>query len=145
MNVNPVTGLIASMYKLDEEIFDKRCGKVIDLREKIVLPGLVDIHTHIFLHTYSKTLTLNQICDESDVEQILCASNHAKAALLVGYTTYPDLGTEGLYYADIWLRGLCCRNLDVDFVLHDFGRVVVLSEIVIVHIPEINRPLQVVR
>lgn len=76
-----------------------------------MLPGLVDAHTHIFLHPYSETPALNQMRDESAVERIVRATNHVKSALMAGYTTYRDLGTEGLRDADVSFRDTINRGI----------------------------------
>ena len=49
--------------------------------------------------------------DESAVERIVRATNHARAALLAGYTTYRDLGTEALGSADASLRDCINRGI----------------------------------
>lgn len=49
--------------------------------------------------------------DQSAVERTIRASNHARAALLAGYTTYRDLGTEALGNADANLRDCINRGL----------------------------------
>ncbi|ORX35474.1 hypothetical protein BD324DRAFT_632982 [Kockovaella imperatae] len=83
----------------------------IDLRGLTVIPGLVDAHTHIFLHSYDETPSINQERDESEVERILRASNHLKAALKAGYTTYRDLGTEGMRDLDTGVRNAVNRGI----------------------------------
>lgn len=83
----------------------------IDLRGLTVLPGLVDAHTHIFLHSYGEASPLYQERDESMVERVLRAGNHCKAALRAGYTTYRDLGTEGVSDADIGVRDAINRGI----------------------------------
>jgi imidazolonepropionase-like amidohydrolase len=83
----------------------------IDLRAFTVLPGLVDAHTHIFLHPYSEASSINQERDESLVERTLRAANHCRAALKAGYTTYRDLGTEGLGSADVNVRDTINRGI----------------------------------
>ncbi|KAL0937738.1 amidohydrolase domain containing protein [Colletotrichum truncatum] len=49
--------------------------------------------------------------DESIVERIVRATNHLRAALLSGYTTYRDLGTEGMCSFDANLRDCVNRGL----------------------------------
>jgi len=49
--------------------------------------------------------------DESIVERTVRATNHARAALLAGYTTYRDLGTESIGNADANLRDCINRGL----------------------------------
>ncbi|KAK3336682.1 hypothetical protein B0T19DRAFT_378635 [Cercophora scortea] len=85
----------------------------IDLRgaNRVVMPGFVDSHTHIFLHAYTERDATEQMRDESPVERIVRATHHARAALLAGYTTYRDLGTESLGAADTNLRDCINRNL----------------------------------
>jgi imidazolonepropionase-like amidohydrolase len=49
--------------------------------------------------------------DQSPIERTVRATNHARAALLAGYTTYRDLGTEALGSADASLRDCINRGL----------------------------------
>ncbi|KZL63993.1 amidohydrolase domain containing protein [Colletotrichum tofieldiae] len=79
----------------------------IDLRGKVVVPGFVDAHTHGF----SEASSTVQMRDESIVERIVRATNHLRAALLSGYTTYRDLGTEGMRSFDANLRDCVNRGL----------------------------------
>ncbi|GAB7340114.1 hypothetical protein MBLNU457_6599t2 [Dothideomycetes sp. NU457] len=83
----------------------------IDLRHLTVLPGFVDAHTHIFIHDYRTTPSLNQERDESLVSRIIRATNHCRTALKAGYTTYRDLGTEGAFDADIGVRDSVNRGI----------------------------------
>ncbi|KAJ9223743.1 hypothetical protein DTO027B5_6004 [Paecilomyces variotii] len=98
------TGLIVGVYKRSATDGQILPAEDIDLRGLLVLPGLVDAHTHIFLHSYKETPALNQMRDESLVERTIRAVNHCRTALLAGYTTYRDLGTEGLQDADVNVR-----------------------------------------
>ena len=49
--------------------------------------------------------------DESPVERTIRAVNHVRQALLAGYTTYRDLGTEGLLDMDLGVRDAINRGL----------------------------------
>ncbi|KAI2617283.1 amidohydrolase [Hypomontagnella submonticulosa] len=111
--IDRTTGLITKVYKRDSQLPATHVSdpNTIDLRGLTVLPGLVDAHTHIFLHSYSDVSSLNQMRDESFVERVVRATNHAKAALDVGYTTYRDLGTEGLRDADVSFRDTINRGI----------------------------------
>ncbi|GAB7354474.1 hypothetical protein MBLNU459_g4949t1 [Dothideomycetes sp. NU459] len=110
--VNKTTGLIDKVYKRKRDDLPALIiPPDVDLRGKTVLPGFVDAHTHMFLHPYSETPSLNQERDESLVERILRAANHLRAALHAGYTTYRDLGTEGASDADIGVRDAVNRGI----------------------------------
>ena len=50
--VNTESGLIVKMDQRSSEHANVAAGDK-DLRGKVVLPGLVDAHTHIFLHAYA--------------------------------------------------------------------------------------------
>lgn len=113
ISIDAKTGLITKLYKRDTSLPANNVsdGNTIDLRGLTVLPGLVDAHTHIFLHPYSEVSSLNQMRDESFVERVVRATNHVKAALMAGYTTYRDLGTEGLRDADASFRDTINRGI----------------------------------
>lgn len=111
ITVNPSTGLITAVFKRSKPLPIKISTPDVDLRGLFVLPGLVDSHTHIFLHDYRETPALNQTRDESPVERTIRAVNHLRAALLAGYTTYRDLGTESFGDADVHVRNAVNRGL----------------------------------
>ncbi|KAK4250910.1 hypothetical protein C7999DRAFT_28500 [Corynascus novoguineensis] len=112
VEVNTKTGAITHLYqRRAPDLPSPLTKRDIDLRGKVVLPGFVDSHTHIFLHADKERFHSHQMRDESPVERIVRATNHARAALLAGYTTYRDLGTEALGSADANLRDCINRGL----------------------------------
>ena len=47
-----VSGLVVEVYTRTESLPERVAPPDIDLRGKVVCPGFVDAHTHIFLHAY---------------------------------------------------------------------------------------------
>jgi imidazolonepropionase-like amidohydrolase len=78
--------------------------KVIELPGCTLLPGLIEGHSHLFLHPYNETSWDDQVLKESRAERTARAVNHARATLLAGFTTVRDLGTEGAMYDDVGLK-----------------------------------------
>src|SRR3984885_14469493 len=79
-------------------------AKTIDLAGLTLLPGLMDLHSHLFLHPYNETNWDDQVLKESEAYRTVRAVRHAEATLRAGFTTLRDLGTEGAGYADVALR-----------------------------------------
>jgi len=77
---------------------------VIELPGATLLPGLMDIHSHLLLHPYNETLWNDQVLKEPVPYRTLRAAVQARATLLAGFTTLRDLGTEGAEYADVSLK-----------------------------------------
>src|SRR5215471_15191440 len=78
--------------------------RVIELKGMTLLPGLIEGHSHLFLHPYNETKWDDQVLKESRAERTARAVNHAKATLMAGFTTVRDLGTEGAQYDDVGLK-----------------------------------------
>jgi imidazolonepropionase-like amidohydrolase len=76
-------------------------ARVIDLGQATVMPGLVDCHTHMFLHgiNYDETLLKKSL-----QYRAIWATVSARKALLAGFTTVRDVETEGAGYGDVALR-----------------------------------------
>lgn len=111
--VNEESGLITAVItrQNDDDVPSDPTPNIIDLRNKVVLPGFVDAHTHIFLHAYSEVDNQRQKRDESIPERIIRAVNHCRTALLAGYTTYRDLGSENMSTFDANVRDAIARGL----------------------------------
>jgi len=67
-------------------------------------PGLIDLHSHVFLHPYNETLWNDQVLKEPQDYRTLEAAAHARATLMAGFTTLRDLGTEGAGFADVSVK-----------------------------------------
>jgi len=78
--------------------------RIIELKGTTLLPGLIEGHSHLFLHPYNELSWNDQVLKESRAERTARAVNHARATLLAGFTTVRDLGTEGAGYDDVGLK-----------------------------------------
>ncbi len=76
----------------------------IGLKGMTLLPGLIEGHSHLFLHPYNETSWDDQVLKESRAERTARAVNHADSTLMAGFTTVRDLGTEGALYDDVGLK-----------------------------------------
>jgi imidazolonepropionase-like amidohydrolase len=79
-------------------------ASVIELRGTTLIPGMIEGHTHLFLHPYDETSWNDQVLKESLSLRTARAVNHARATLMAGFTTARDLGTEGAGHADEGLK-----------------------------------------
>ncbi|MFL5342288.1 MAG: amidohydrolase family protein, partial [Gemmataceae bacterium] len=79
-------------------------ARVIELPNATLLPGLIDLHSHLLLHPYNEATWDDQVLKEPYALRVCRATNHAKAGLLAGFTTQRDLGTEGAGYADVGIK-----------------------------------------
>jgi imidazolonepropionase-like amidohydrolase len=77
---------------------------VVDLGGDTLMPGLIEGHSHLFLHPYNETSWDDQVLHEPLALRTARATVAAKATLLAGFTTVRDLGTEGAGYADVGLK-----------------------------------------
>ncbi len=69
-----------------------------------VLPGLMDLHSHIFLHPYNEKLWDLQVLTEPPMYRAVLATKHAEDTLMAGFTTLRDLGTEGAGFGDVAIK-----------------------------------------
>lgn len=78
--------------------------RIIELNGTTLLPGLIEGHSHLFLHPYNETSWNDQVLKESRAERTARAVTHADSTLMAGFTTMRDLGTEGAMYDDVGLK-----------------------------------------
>lgn len=76
----------------------------IELPGATLIPGLIEGHSHLFLHPYNETLWDDQVLKEPFAYRMVEAVAHARATLEAGVTTTRDLGTEGAFDADVQLK-----------------------------------------
>jgi imidazolonepropionase-like amidohydrolase len=76
-----------------------------------IIPGLIEGHSHLFLHPYDVTDWDIQVLKESDSYRTARATVHALNSLLAGFTTERDLGTEGAGYSDVGLKRAIVEGL----------------------------------
>jgi imidazolonepropionase-like amidohydrolase len=83
-------------------------AEVLDLGDVTLMPGLIDAHTHLFLHVGNEA---GQTVDESVPERTLIAADAARADLMAGFTAERDMGSEGAGCADVAVRNAINRGL----------------------------------
>jgi imidazolonepropionase-like amidohydrolase len=71
--------------------------KIIDLKDKYVLPGFIDMHVHIESESSPKTYINRFTLNDADVA--FQSSVYAKKTLMAGFTTVRDLGGTGVNIA----------------------------------------------
>ncbi|MEM9685482.1 MAG: amidohydrolase family protein [Bacteroidota bacterium] len=72
-------------------------GQVIDLKNKTVIPGLIDFHVHIEGESNPQAYLQRYTLNEADVA--FNAIGFAKTTLMAGFTTVRDLGGSGVNIA----------------------------------------------
>ncbi|MFO1054454.1 MAG: amidohydrolase family protein [Planctomycetota bacterium] len=85
--------------------------KHVDLSGKWLVPGLIDLHTHLLLRPYDEMSWNDQVLKESLELRTIRATVHARATLDAGFTTIRELGTEGAGFADVALRDSIARGI----------------------------------
>lgn len=68
--------------------------KVIDLKSKTVMPGLIDMHVHIESETNPKSYLEDYTLNDADIA--FKAAKYAEITLMSGFTTVRDLGGTGV-------------------------------------------------
>ena len=108
---NPV--IVVQRDRITDIRFDNRypdSAIVVDLKGYSLLPGLIDVHTHMLAGTddYDKDLYRN-----SSSYRALRAAKHLSISLQNGFTTLRDVCTEGAGFADVDIS----RAIDSGFII----------------------------
>ncbi len=78
---------------------------VIDLGDRVLMPGLIDAHTHILLQGDATSAEYDeQILKEYPAHRVVRAVRAMQIGLGHGFTTMRDLETEGAGYDDVAIR-----------------------------------------
>jgi len=79
-------------------------ASVVSLPGTTLLPGLMDLHSHLFLHPYNEAQWNDQVLKEPVAYRTVRAVNHARNTLVAGFTLLRDMGTEGAGFSDVALK-----------------------------------------
>ena len=76
----------------------------IELPGTTLIPGLIEGHSHLFLHPYNEATWDDQVLREPVGQRMARAVSSAAATLRAGVTTERELGTEGAFDYDVQLQ-----------------------------------------
>jgi imidazolonepropionase-like amidohydrolase len=79
-------------------------AKIIDLPGTTLMPGLIDGHSHVYLHPYNEATWNDQVMKETLAYRTVAAVIYCRDTLMAGFTSLRDLGTEGAEYADVSIQ-----------------------------------------
>jgi len=89
---------------IGRDLVDADSVEKIDVAGRFVIPGLIDLHSHLLLHPYDEASWNDQVLRESLELRTVRGVAAMRATLEAGFTTLRELGTEGAAYADVALR-----------------------------------------
>jgi imidazolonepropionase-like amidohydrolase len=84
---------IENGYIDPEKFGDKDSVTAIDLKEHTVMPGLMDMHTHLMMQHHKKVYSDKFFMNDADFA--LRSTTYAKKTLMAGFTTVRELGDNG--------------------------------------------------
>ncbi|MFM1872952.1 MAG: hypothetical protein RL398_2374 [Planctomycetota bacterium] len=93
--VTTILQSIVSVAPYDEREVDR------DLGDVWVIPGLIDLHTHLLLRPYRERNWDDQVRNDSAELRALRGARYAEDTLRAGFVAIRDLGTEGAGFADV--------------------------------------------
>ena len=99
-----VTGDKIAAAGPNDKISAPKDARTIDLPNETLMPGMIEGHSHLFLHPYNETSWNDQVTNESFALRTARATAHALKTLQAGFTTTRDLGTEGAGYGDVGIK-----------------------------------------
>ncbi len=76
----------------------------VNLPGRTLIPGMMDLHSHVLLHPYNEVTWDDQVIKEAPSYRTMLAARHAADTLQAGFTTLRDLGTEGAAYDDVGIK-----------------------------------------
>lgn len=85
--------------------------ETLDLSGCWLIPGLIDLHSHLLLRPYDQVSWEDQVLKEALELRAIRATVAARDTLQAGFTTLRDLGTEGAGFADVALRDAFAQGL----------------------------------
>ncbi|HEX5575184.1 MAG TPA: amidohydrolase family protein, partial [Gemmatimonadales bacterium] len=96
-------GHIDTMGPADQVVAPKLASRI-DLPGTTLIPGLIEGHSHLFLHPYNEATWDDQVLREPVAQRMARAVASAATTLRAGITTERDLGTEGAFDYDVQLK-----------------------------------------
>lgn len=102
MSIIIENGIITKVGRENEMGMDVPHETVFDIRNKYVIPGLVDLHTHISFDGSPNSWSLNALLKDKPGYRSIKSALEAKKHLMSGFTTIRDLGS--LDYDDLVVK-----------------------------------------
>jgi len=97
-----VTTILQSVVLVRPATPDQQVDR--DFGDAWMVPGLIDLHTHLLLRPYDERSWDDQVRHDAAELRSLRAARYAERTLLAGFVAVRDLGTEGAGFADVALR-----------------------------------------